>query len=236
MKSYHLYCLFIFLALQCLISCNDDSTDEIILEQNDVTIWIGQEATIGIISEIGSLSIISEDETIASAIIKDNKVIVKANKKSGKTTLHLKNNSTKYTTTLIVYVQTLSGGWKETEKTGHQYEVFIEAEDEEIAKQLKQDLWESAVKLLGTTYGFYSDSQRLEVITRNGERAYGTFLFENEELTMSYNDNSEQYKVTLLGLRFIGLTQDLTDIYKNEYPDAGINKVLIKRYLSYISF
>lgn len=234
MKSYQLYCLFIFLALLSLASCEDNDTHEIILEQNDVTIWIGQEATIGIISEIGSLSIESEDQTIASAIIKDNTVIIKANK-SGKTALHLKDNSNKYTTTIIVYVQTLYGAWRETKGDQYEYEVIIEAEDEEVTNQLKQDLWESAVKLLGTTYGFYSDSQRLEVITTNGEKINGTFLFENEELTMNYNNNSEQYKVTFLGLRFIQLTQDLTDIYKNEYPDAGINKVLVKRYLSYIS-
>lgn len=232
MKMSYLYNFLIIFLLLSFVSCEDDNSEKLHLEQENVTVWIGQEASIKIISEVKSLSIESDDNTIATAIIKDNTIVIKANK-SGKTILHLKDDLNKYATADIqVYVQTLSGGWKETETSQYKYEVTTAADNKEIANKLEQDLWESSVKLLRIIYIFNSKTQELEVIMPDGVRKNGTFLFDNEKLILNYNNNTEIYQVAFLYLGYIQLTQDLTELYKVRYPNAGISKVIVKRYIA----
>jgi hypothetical protein len=218
-----------------LVSCHsDDSVNSIILKDSNVTIWVGQKDSIAILSNNKLLTVQSDDERIATSAIKNNTIIISAREQHGHTILRLKDGS-ESEITVDVYVQTLFGGWKETETSQYKREVIIDVEDGTIRESIRQQLLELTAKYLHAAYGFDANTQRLEIITDDGERTYGNFQFGNERLTMSYDGRSESYKVSLLGLRFIQLTQDYTEDFKKKYPDAGVCSVLSNRYLLYIS-
>jgi hypothetical protein len=218
-----------------LVSCdNDDPINSIIIEKNNITVWVGKVDSIAVFSTNDLLSIKSDNEQIASAYFKNNYIVINAHDKSGKTILRLKDRSDREAT-IEVYVQTLFGAWREIEISRYKCEVIIDAEDKIIRESLKQSLWESAARRLRTTYGFYANTTKVEIITRDGERIEGEYQFSSEKLVLSYDKKTEIYEVSLLGLRFIQITQNLTEYYREQYPNAGIKNLLVNRYLQFIS-
>lgn len=214
-------------------SCSKDEYErELKLDQDRISIWIGQQDSIKIFSGPTSLVVEADDRTIASAIIKGHTIIIKGTK-PGKTILHLKDNS-KCLKSINVFVSTFSGYWEEVEvPQKYLFEAIVEANDKELAEELRQQLWKSAVLLIRTVYDFHSESDELEVKMRDGSRVKGTYHFDNENLTMNFNNNIQLYKVGYLGsTKIVELTQDLTEIYKTQYPEAGISKVLVRRYIA----
>jgi F0F1-type ATP synthase epsilon subunit len=225
----------LFILLLILSSCSDDKDFvSVIPEVDTITIWVGQEDSVRITSESGSLSVQSDDEQIATAYIKDNLLIINAKEKSSSTIIRIKEGSIEKAQ-IKVYVQTLFGAWKEAETSHYKCEAIVNAEDGTVKEKIRQDLWEYAAKQLQTIYGFNAITQNLEIITTDNKRINGRFEYRNGDLILNYDNKSELYKVSPLGLHFIQLTQDFTEDLKKQYPNAGIHNALVNRYLLYIS-
>lgn len=229
LKSFH---NFLVVLIIVLASCDENDSNSIVIEEKSVTVWIGHETSVAIHSNASTLSVKSDNEKIATAMIKNDSVFIYAHDDYGATTLRITDGSNNEAE-IQVHVQTIHGSWKETETDKYKCEAVVDAEDKEVEALLSQELWEYAAKRLNTIYGFGIND--LEIITPNRDRYSGSYQFGNQILTLNYDNSVESYKATLLGLRFILLTQDFTDLYKNQYPEAGISKAIVNRYITYIS-
>lgn len=234
-KSFFYQTIWIQIILFVLISCDNENINSIVLETNEVTVWIEQATTVKILSNSQNLSVTSNDNKIVTATIEGDEIILKSNKIEGNTTILVTDKITKDTKKVTVYVKSLGGAWRISESNDFKTTLEIEVDDE-IKNDIEQELILRASFRIDNIYGFSSNSNQVEIITPNNNKVYGTYSFNYPKLTITNQGEIVEYSMEYLGLTFIKITEDLSSHYKSKYSDMKIDNVKIIQYLRYISY
>ncbi|MEG2613553.1 MAG: hypothetical protein RR996_00775 [Alistipes sp.] len=231
--------LFIFLLM--LISCNDndgkDDKDVIQVEAKALRAWPGTTSTLSIISD-GIFSVTSLDPAVAQAKVEDKTLIVTATG-IGSTSLLLRGENYE---DLQIKVSTMLMGLYTEEHEFEKYapKISVRADEKTVAEGIIRELTSEMAKFNNCHYGFGADerlSLRLQGSNLNNPY-WGTFSWDGKTLVLNYDNKSDTYffKGVNNGPRpyMFSATLNLTDKYKEIYPNAGIENVSVERFISAI--
>lgn len=231
----------LFILLLMLVSCNgDENSNEIKVATDEIHLWPGTSKTLSILTK-GTYSLESLDPTIAQATVDDQTIIVTAYG-IGRTYLLLKDQ---IHDALQIRISTvLMGLWtEEYEFEEYAPKISVTADSKEIAENIKGELTTEMAEFKYAQYGFETDGRFFVDFQKRGpnDKAYlfwGTFSWDGKTLVLNYGEKTEMYafKGIYTGPRLymFSATLNLTDKYREIYPDAGIEDVTVIRYLSAI--
>lgn len=265
------FILFVFSVI-FILSCGDDKENTIdnggfTLSSSELNVHIGDNDTIFINGE-GEYTAISEDESIVSVTINDDKGIVIKPKKTGNSVITVsdtRGNLTNSTKQLIINVEERSESFYLAERI-----LSIELDDETFRQEIRQACNEYSIMPLGNNILKFTFLSIQSGKCCMYEESSGTQLFEGEfewnvfdietkvpmpepvDLLVIRLENSEHFysiKPPIVAsfddvsatkssdlLRGCTLIEDLTEVFKSKYPQAGIKSILSRQVIYNQSF
>lgn len=220
------------------------------VEDPRLWLWSGQDSLLKAAGDPGIYTVSSDNEEVATAEVTDKGLLITAGKPGG-TLVHI-NGGSGQDFTLEVQSTFISGEWENiTDHETYEDTVIVEAENASFAAELKKELEEEIASRYG--YGFkflqHTNSRTGELDsatfvqlfpeTHGTNRPYtyrrGTYSFSELTLRLYPAEGEEEiYRLipyedrTILGLR-----QDLTDHYRNLYPDKDVRKVSVTLHIRF---
>lgn len=198
----------------------------------NVTLWAGKDTAITISGVTGRFTATSGDETIASAVVQNDKVLISTDM-PGSTTIKITDEAER-TAEIKVMARSLDGPWRRVEGSSQLVtQVLVEANNADFANDLESQLLAEAEKPVNARYGllFITPAQTFQEFHGNTLIREGTFSFRKLTLTLTQDAQVEVYQLNPIGAGLIGLERDLTEEQKALHPDKGITKVVVIRYL-----
>jgi len=206
-------------------SCSDDDDDisDIKLEKNEIQVEEKATTTVKITAGNGTYTVESANEEVAKATVKDKEITI-SGIAIGSTTITVKDKENK-TATIKVDVISIAGEWKYAEA-----KIEVEGTDEDVVAEIKEAFDGASWK----TVSLKADN-KYEIKIGEGENAVtetGTYTYTEQVLTLTQTvEEGEEAEVKAIKVTEITKTTlkgecDRTTELKEEYPDAGITKVL----------
>lgn len=208
-------------------------------EKKYVSVWPEDTEHVRIEADLthGNFTLKSDNQEIATAIIRDDKtsVCVIAHK-SGATMIRLidtdKDQMLCEISVSVKYFgssRIIDWGIPSEGYPGYP-EVIVKAKDIEIQKKIEDELQVEGRSFIGTTYKFNSETNKFTMKTLSGIDHEGSYEWDITSLTLRYDDRVERYGFKLAtGMRYGYFIQaDKTEKYQLKYPDAGITEVKVK--------
>jgi hypothetical protein len=232
MRLFQPFMAFIACTL-VLLSCKKDKEKAAPPGANKITLWAGQDTVITMAGTSGQYTATSGNDEIARTEIQDHRLHITTDM-PGSTTIRVTDQANQ-TTTIQLEAISVTGKWnRRIENMVPRTSIFVECGDPALAGALQDELKEEVITPQMTRWFiFVADPAEFEERKFGGDMSQGTFSFRNLRLTLTRNDTSEVYPIHPVGLRMIGLEQDLTAQYQTLHPTKGITRVAIIRYFNY---
>ncbi len=245
--------LYLFLASLLLMtgfsSCNSDDPVTLSLGVKEIYLKMGEDATVYIYSGNGGYTFSVDNENIVTATLKDRTVTFTPVSK-GKTTFTMEDSEKKITKVTINVVDpymayvvteinsanvtasntsTASTIKTEMEKTpsmlkGHAYDLTRNASKSYVVHEKD---WSSTPVSAGT----YTFDEGNMFTLKSGGTEHTYILEENNEFAKKFYEYFTKDSSTGTGSSstqaVFTITEDLTEVYKAKYPDAGVTKATI---------
>ena len=234
MKKFYLMLCMPLVFCSCSDSRNDDLEPDYHPKYSSFDLFIGEMGYIYIEESPANCTLNSSNPEIAVATFKEDSQWVEINAKgSGHALITLIDNCGKTVAKASVSSSYFGGPYIE-ELTNHRTlrsEVFIEAQDVTLKKQIEDELWQEIRKWQRTQYTFDSRTLKFTMINdKIGVKNEGTYEWDIESLTLKYNGVTEKYgfKVDQQRRNYV-IEKNSTEAYKEKYPNAGISDVRYTR-------
>lgn len=251
MKKNHFLLLFLFAVSFAFVSCSDDDGKiySLTLSEHTINMYSKGTVSVTITKGNGGYTAASSDEEIATVEIKENIILIKGNK-TGKVTITIsdkENNIDKIKVDLYEEVfryKVIDNGIYFPE--GDIAEEVLEAIEEEIPsfyiaeiggtyQFLRNDIYtgDLSVYPAGVASYLYTGTftaakymMRLEVKELEKSITYSTVKLESQKSSevsppFSFDDK-------------MALVLDVTEYYKEKYPEANIEKIFVAQYIERI--
>ncbi|WP_029906778.1 hypothetical protein [Prevotella sp. 10(H)] len=248
--SYFIVACFLITATN---SCSDDdktSDRELELSTDNASIKLTERFLIAVTSGNGGYSILSHDVDIVTGEVdveNENRIILTARGK-GETKVTIKDRSQKE---IMVSVKVVN---RYLAFVPTYYSVEVEAKDAASQKTIEEDILENPFPPKSYAYKL-EDSDKKEMTIRSSVgsiKVEGTYAFSNDgktnNLKLKYDDKEFSYVLSdeyegkyfynyfnkeeeeksqkeISQSKYIELTEDLTEVYKEKYPDAEVESV-----------
>lgn len=225
--------ILILLLVGCDNSDKKHVKDVIKVEIEYPHVWPGTISNFQILSR-GTFSVISLDDSVVKAIIENNTLIVIATG-IGKTMLILKDG---INDDLRIPINTELRGLytEEQDFAGYEPKIDVTTNSQNVSNSILKELKNEMSKFNNAHYSFEADgrfwlSQQIDL----NNRQEGTYIWDGKILKLEYAGKIETY--TFQGINngprpyMFAVILNLTDKYKELYPDAGIKNVSVKRFL-----
>lgn len=165
-----------------------------------------------------------------------NITLILKGQKLGKTQIHLMEGETnEYETVVDINCNNISGKWIEWCEDLDSEELIqtqVIVLDEQIKSKIEQKVREDAFVRLKTIYDFSDNDMTFTMTTPNGKKYQGTYKQENNNITLSYENKTEEFFI-INSSRCYYIYFDYTNRYKELYPDAEVHTVSCRRCLSF---
>lgn len=218
--------IFIAIIILSLTSCQNDNNHELIEVDNDnISLWAGEDTIVNILKGSGSYTIQSENEQIAIAKIIDSQIHI-TTKKPGQVLLIMKDSNGEQIQ-INIYANSFKGGWEiyYIEKGEFATRVKVTANDSSLEEQIENQVLTETMMRDRTKFSFNYSDHTLTIVKE--EEIEGLFSFQELTLTMKLPEKEEIYHVSPLSKNTVILTQDLTEKYQNLYQDEEILEVSV---------
>lgn len=210
----------------------DTTKKELVFKKGDETrLWPGDIREVDILTE-GSYTIKSIDNEIASVEpITSCKFKVTAKNKGETQTLITDKEGNEYTFLIWVRDEAPFGDWVDIPE---RFEVKISTSDLKTKTAIENDLGPKRIDWAGATYNFNPTQKTFK--TYGSEDLSGTYTFDiySKKMEFIYNGNKDTFTIITdpqYG-EVLTLYEDLTDYYKEQFPDGSIQKVSTSRTLT----
>lgn len=227
-----------FALLLILVSCNEndgkDKKDVIKVETETIHVWPGNTDNFSIISD-GTFSVTSLDPAIAQAKVENKTLIVTATG-IGETSLILREED--HNDLQIPVFTVLKGLYtEEHEFEGYAPKISVTADSKEVGEGIIRELTTEMSAFDNVHYGFEADGGFFLGLQSDLNNPYwGTFSWDGKTLVLNYDKKSDTYHFKGInnGPRpyMFSAILNLTDKYKEIYPNAGIKNVSVERFIS----
>ena len=216
-----------------LVSCKKNTApDEIVFSSKDIRILAGAQTTVTIEGPVKAYTVASGNEAIGRATIQDNRITI-TTEMPGATVIRVSDNRGR-TAEIRLIARSVSGSWRKIDGARYVTKVTVEAIDAAAAARIRQEMADELAKpanaILGWIFSGEPNMRFKEVHVDNSSRE-GDFTFSNLVLRLSHAGKEEIYQLTPLDNRVLQVDQDVTQVMKARYPDQGITKVIITRFL-----
>lgn len=236
MKAWIPFSLLLLVLISCNANDGKEEKDVIKIDAETIHVWPGNTRTLSIVSD-GTFTVTSLDPAVAQAKVENKTIIVTATG-IGQTSLLLKDGSHE---DLEIPVFAVINGLYTEEHNFKEYapKFNVVADDKAVVTEITKDLSQDASNFNNARYGFEWDGRFWVALQSDLHTPLeGTFSWNGETLVLNYDGRSETYSFQGInnGPRpyMFEITLDLTDNYKELYPDAGIENVSTVRFLSAI--
>lgn len=222
-KSKFLLTLLMVALFVGFSSCSDD--DDIIsieVEKSVVDLEVGEKSVVKITEGNGGYTVVSADEETATAIVKDNEVLI-SGIKEGTTTITITDKEGE-TMPITVNVVTIVGEWNVSKIA-----VDAEVEDKDIEEEIKAELANDGTKSIALT----ADGKFTIKGVEDGKEytVEGTYTYVDKILTLGMGEGEEvdadSYVVTELTKTTLKYQEDRTESVQEDYPEAGVTKATV---------
>lgn len=201
----------------------------------EICVWAGETSDISldINLECHNYKLISDNQTIATAIINKNKTNIHVmTHKSGTTIIRLvdiDSNNTLYKISINALFFS-STQIVEMDYTPNKSEFIIKATDRTIANTIEKELEKERKNTLFSTYTFDEKTKTFTAKTYTGISYKGVYKWDITSLTLICNKIIEKYefKIAIRRNGYI-ITDDKTKKYQQRFPNAGITEVKVTR-------
>ncbi|UYQ95435.1 hypothetical protein MKQ68_10025 [Chitinophaga horti] len=225
------------IASTCLLpACKKEEDNMIRLSTRDVGVYAGQSAEVEILKGQGAYTATSADESIAKVTVQGNRLVITTNV-VGQTKVTVTGTGSQ-TAVINVHSTILSGTWYRDESDKAKApEIYVESTNTGFNTGLEAEMQAQLAEPVGKRLFFMfnaTNEPKFREIHGDNIYAEGTYAFSNLTLTMKYPNNTEVvYKLEPVAgtPRLMKFTQDATAKYQAAYPERGITKVTIVRYL-----
>lgn len=124
-------------------SCSEENDDSsIVLSKNSLELIAGDRDTITILSGDSKCMVTTDNQTVASASIEGNNIIITTSK-MGNAIITVDNERNNYSIIKVSATGPRIGGWQEYFPIGVEF-IFVETENEDVTKQIKSELMTEA--------------------------------------------------------------------------------------------
>lgn len=234
--------LFLFVLLfvsVAAVSCSSDKDDPLRLSKDKVEVRVVDGASVRIYGGSGGYSVGVADAAIADAGLgydyDETQLLHITPKKTGETkvTVSDSNGETVYLDLTVISARRTCIFWRA--------EAVAEAADMQVAEEIEEDVLDNMPLPEGYCYALtYTSVKGGNLAVKETPSAEldifsGSFTKEGDVFTFIYNDDTFVYDVDIrvAGSRLNVLpveyeavfTENLTEYYKNKYPDAGVTGV-----------
>lgn len=234
MKQFYLILCISLAFFSCSDSSNNEPEPEYKPKYASFDLFIGEKGYVYVKEPRANCTLNSRNPEIAVAAFEVNSQWIEIEAKgSGSTLISVIDSSGKTIAEAFV-----SSGYFDSpcieEITNHsklRSEVFIEAQDAALKKQIEDELWQEIRKWQRTLYTFDSKTLKFTMINdKIGVKNEGTYEWSIDSLTLKYNDVVEKYgfKIDQQRRNYI-IEINCTEAYKEKYPNAGISDVRYTR-------
>ncbi|MFV0418609.1 MAG: Ig-like domain-containing protein [Dysgonomonas sp.] len=250
MKKAYFLLLFMFAVSFIFVSCSEDDGEiySLTLSEHTVNMYSKGTVSVTISKGNGEYTATSSDDKIAEVSIKDNIVLIKGNK-TGKATITINDKENK---TAKIDVELYEEVFRYSVTDADVY--YAEGVDENIIEAVEGEISTFYVAEIGGVYQFLRNdiyTGELYVYPAGATSYLYTGVFtaakhmirldvKEPEKTITYNAiKVEPVKSSEVSAPFsfddkIALVLDVTEYYKQKYPEATIGKIAVAQYLERI--
>lgn len=204
-------------------SCNDDDEISLKLEKSVVDIQVGEKAVVKITEGNGDYKIVSTEQVVATAEIKDSEIII-SGLSEGSTTITIEDKEGK-TAPLTINVVGIVGAWQvNSDKSA----VEVEANDE-VIEEIKTELASDNFKTLEL-----NDDKTFTMVREDKEgtetTVEGTYTYVDKILTLAIAEGEDfetmSLNITEVTETTLKFNYDQTEFFQAKYPEGEVTKVL----------
>jgi hypothetical protein len=211
--------------------CSDDPEAEGIgLSSDNITLWVETDTVVTIAGPVKAYTVTSSNEDVARVSISDNSIRITTDH-PGQALIQVADEGR--VAEIRVRASSFDGVWRRMPGQSHMDpEIVVEAGNAAFADELKDQLRLEVEEQLNNMYwimfsegdGSYQERERAKPVRE------GLFTYRNNVLTL---DEEEVYAVTIKSLKLIALTRDLTEVYRQQYPDMDVKRVTVMKYFHF---
>lgn len=223
-----------------VISCSNENepiidNNSIKLSRYSVHFLAGEERIIDILSEVDDFAIYDEDPSVATGWwVNESKSILIKGENVGNTSIYIKDRrNPKFFAEIKVVSDCLSGKFKEN---GDSANIIVYASDKSIQAIIETDLMAIAKSRYGTLFSFDKENKVVEVdysaAKYNGENLIGSYEWEKESLTVSFNNNTSKFGFGTMSNNSVTIVLNYLEKYKSKYPNVTITCANLGLFLS----